>query len=147
MAVVFQEAPGIFGKVGLRLGYGLGKTKLILPHGCPREEFPFPLDDPAIPAPQVVEGFKSCLGVPRHFGNGLVFLQDSMQKMGIAHDKPLDLTEEITDEDPFAALRLLQTCGISMFGHVLAAPPPLPLAQAFAKERDEAIATTFATIQ
>jgi hypothetical protein len=66
--------------------------------------------------------------------------------MGIAHDKLLDLTEEIADEAPFAALRLLQTCGISRFGHVLSAVPP-PLAQAFAKERDEAIAATFATTQ
>jgi hypothetical protein len=131
MAVVFQEAPGILRKVGLRLGYGPGKTELILPQGCPREEFPFPLDDPGVPAPQVVAGFKSCLGVPTHFSNDPVFLQDSMQKMGIAYDRLLNLTEEIVDEDPFAALRLLQTCGISRFGHVLSVVPP-PMAQAFA---------------
>jgi hypothetical protein len=146
MAAVLEEAPGIFRKVGLRLGYGPGKTELILPQGCSREEFPFPLDDPAVPAPQVVDGFTSCLGVPRHFSNDPVFLHEAMQKMGGAHDRLLDLTEEIADEDPFAALRLLQTCGISKFGHVLSAVPPA-LAQDFARERDEAISATFSTIQ
>jgi hypothetical protein len=60
MAVVLQKAPGILGKVGLSLGYGPGKTELILSEGCSREEFPFPLDDPEVPAPQVVAGFSSC---------------------------------------------------------------------------------------
>jgi hypothetical protein len=69
-----------------------------------------------------------------------------MQKMGAAHDRLLDLTEEIADEDPFAALRLLQTCAIFKFGHVLSVVPP-DKARDFARERDEAIAATFATIQ
>ncbi len=82
MAVVFQVARVIFGKVGLRLGYGPGKTELILPKNCTRDEFPYPLDDPELPAPQVVAGFQSCLGVPRHFRNDPRFLADAMQKMG-----------------------------------------------------------------
>ena len=65
--------------------------------------------------------------------------------MGANHDRLLDLTEEVVDEDPFAALRLLQTCCISRCGPVLSAAPP-PLAQAFSRDRDEAIAATFATI-
>ena len=69
-----------------------------------------------------------------------------MKKMGAAHDRLLDLTEEIADEDPFDALRLLHTCGISKFGHVLSVVPP-SLARDFASERDEAISATFATIQ
>lgn len=146
MANVLQKAPGIYEKVGLRLGYGPGKTELILPQGCRKDEFPLTLDDPEVPAPQVVEGFTSCLGVPRHFSNDPVFLHDAMQKMGGAHDRLLDLTEEIADEDPFAALRLLQTSGISKFGHVLSAVPPA-LARDFARNRDEAIAATLATIQ
>ena len=145
MAVVLEDAPGIFGKVGLRLGYWPGKTELILPRGCPKEDFPFPLDDPVVPAPQVVEGFSSCLGVPRHSSNNPEFLRNAMKKMGAAHDMLLDLTEEIADEDPFVALRLLQTFGISKFGHVFNAVPP-SLAIDFARERDEAIAATFATI-
>jgi hypothetical protein len=66
--------------------------------------------------------------------------------MGAAHDRLLDMTKEVVDEDTFAALRLLQTCGISMFGHVLNAVPS-PLAQPFARERDEAITTPFAPIE
>jgi hypothetical protein len=92
MAVVLAEAPRIFGKVGLRLGYGPDKTELILPQRCSKEEFPFPLDHPTIPAPQVVVGFESCLGVPRHFSDDPVFLHDAMRKMGDTHDRLLDLT-------------------------------------------------------
>ena len=66
-----------------------------------------------------------------HFNNDTEFLHDSLQKMGVAHDILLNLTEEIADEDPFAALGLLQTCGISRIGHILSDVPP-PLAQAFA---------------
>jgi len=145
MAVVLAKAPGIFGKVGLRLGYGPGKTELMLPQGCSKDEFPFPLDDSAALAPQIVEGLTSCLGVPRHFCNDPVFLHDAMQKMGGAHDMLLDLTKKIADEDPFVALRLLHTRGISKFGHVQSAVPP-DVAKDFARERDEAITTTFATI-
>ena len=91
-------------------------------------------------------GFKSYLGVPRHFENDPDFLHEALQKIGSTHDRLLNLTEEIADEDPFAALRLLQTCGINRFGHVLSAVPP-PLVAAFARERDEAVVTTFAAIQ
>jgi hypothetical protein len=65
--------------------------------------------------------------------------------MGVAHDRLLDFTEEVSDEDPFAALRLLQTCGIQRFGHVLSAVPP-DLVREFAAPRDETISSTFATI-
>jgi len=34
-------------------------------------------------------------------------MHDAMRKMGGVHDRLLDLTKEIADEDPFAALRLL----------------------------------------
>ena len=89
---------------------------------------------------------KSCLGVPRHFSNDPEFLHDAMRKMDGAHDRLLDLTKAIANEDPFATMRLLQTCGISKFGHVLSDVPPA-LAQDFARERYEAITATFATIQ
>jgi hypothetical protein len=73
-------------------------------------------------------------------------MHDALQKMSGAHDMLLDLTEAITGEDPFATLRLLQTCGISKFGHVPSDVPPA-LAQDFAREKDEATIATFATIQ
>jgi len=146
MAQVLHQAPNIFEKLSLRLGYGPGKTELILPHGCPKSSFPFPLNDPQVAAHQVVACFKACLGVPRHFTSDPAFTHSALHALGVAHDRLLDLREEIADEDPFTALRLLQTCGISRCGHVLSAVPP-HLVQAFAVERDEALATTFATIQ
>ena len=73
-------------------------------------------------------------------------MHNSLQAIGVAHDRLLDLAKEIADEDPFSALRLLQTCGISRFGHVLSVVPPA-LAQPFAKDKDEAIAATFSTMQ
>ena len=51
MATVLHHAPGIFNKVGLRIGYGPGKKELILPKGCSRQDFPFPLDDPHVATP------------------------------------------------------------------------------------------------
>jgi hypothetical protein len=41
MATVLHQAPDIFSKVGLRIGYGPGKTELILPKGCSKQDFPF----------------------------------------------------------------------------------------------------------
>ena len=78
MATTLQQAPGIFAKVGLRLGYGPGKTELIFPKGCSRQDFPFPLDNPDVAAPQVVAGFKSCLEVPRHFEKDPEFLHEAL---------------------------------------------------------------------
>ena len=70
------------------------------------------------------------------------------QKMGGGgkHDRLLDLVEEVSEEDPFAALRLLRVCGVNRFGHVLIAVPPQKV-QAFADSRDEAMALTCAVIQ
>ena len=145
MADAFAQAPATYGKVGLKLGYGPEKTEIILPHGYDREDFPYPLDDPSVPAPHVVSGFKLCLGVPRHHTNDQVFITAALHDFGVKHDRLLDLVEEVSDEDPFAALRLLEVCGVSMFGHMLCAVPPA-CAVDFARSRDEAVATTLATI-
>jgi len=69
MAKVLHHAPAIFGRVGLRIGVGQGKTKLILPRSYDRSLFQYPLDSPGVPSPHVVQGFSSCLGVPRHSTN------------------------------------------------------------------------------
>jgi hypothetical protein len=53
--------------------------------------------------------------------------------------------EEVSEEDPFAALRLIEVCGVNRFGHVLIAVPPQKVHE-FADNRDEAIALTFAVI-
>ena len=134
MADVRNHAPTIVGKVGLRIGWGPGKTELMLPQGFQRDSFPYPLDVPNFPAPQVVRGFQSYLGVPRHSGNDLDFITNAMVSLGEKHDRLLDMTEEIADENPFATLRLLQMCGVSRFGHVLSAVPPYR-ARDFARAR------------
>jgi len=43
--------------------------------------------------------------------------------MGENNDLLLDLVEEIYEGDPFAALRLLEVCGVNRFSHVLNAVP------------------------
>ena len=66
--------------------------------------------------------------------------------IGVRHDRLLDLVEDIADEDPIAALRLRQVCGVNRFGHLISAVPPHQI-QDFATARDDAITFTFATIQ
>ena len=62
---------------------------------------------------------------PRHYSNDQASITIAIQDHGVKHDRLLDLAEEISGEDPFAALRLLQVCGVSRLGHVLGAVPPL----------------------
>ena len=97
--------------------------------------------------PHIVECFASCLGaVPRHVSNDPDFIEVALTNLGAKHERLLDLVEEvIADEDPFAILRLLQVCGVNMFGHGISAVP-LDLARDFASSRDFVIATTFRTI-
>jgi hypothetical protein len=56
IAEVLSKAPAIYPKFGLKIGYGLGKTKLILPRGYERKKFPYSRDDPVASAPHVVPG-------------------------------------------------------------------------------------------
>ena len=91
MATMLHHALGIFNKVGMRIGSGLGKTEMILPEGCSRQDFPFPLDDPHVAATQVIACFKSCLGVPTHFDSDPWFINDALHAMGTTHDMLLDL--------------------------------------------------------
>ncbi len=50
-----------------------------------------------------------------------------------------------SDKDPFAAMRLIQVCGVDMFCHVITAIPPGSTAS-FCEERDDAIADTMGVI-
>jgi hypothetical protein len=139
------QTPESNGKVCPRLCDGLGKTELILSRGNEQNSFPYQLDNTVAPDPQIVEGFKAFMGVPRHHANDQTFIIDALQGLGARHDRLLDLAEEIFDEVPFAPLRLLQVYGFSWFGHVLSATPP-SLVVDFARGRDEAISTTLGAI-
>jgi len=78
--------------------------------------------------PHVVPRSSSCLGVPRHARNDPDLITATLVNIGVRHDRLLDLVEDVDDEDPFAALRLLQVCGAQRFGHIISyVPPPLVL--------------------
>ena len=53
-------------------------------------------------------GIQRLLRVPRHANNDPEFIAASLESLGLRHDRLLDLAEAVADEDPFAALRLLQ---------------------------------------
>ena len=78
---IFAQAPFIFTKVGLNIGYSLGKIELIPPRGYDKREFPYPLDDLDVLAPQAVVGFSACLGVPRHHNNNQDFINDALHSL------------------------------------------------------------------
>ncbi len=143
MAVALSTAPSIYKKVGLRIGWGPGKTELILPTDVHCETFLSLLHEGCNPS--VVSSFSACLGVPRHPLNDPEFISTSLARLGERHDRLLDLIEEIATEDPFVGLRLLQVCGVNRFGHIISVVPP-PLVLQFATSRDEAVASTFASI-
>jgi len=84
--------------------------------------------------------------VPRHANNDPQFITATLENLGVRHDKLMDRVESVANEDPFAALRLMYVCGVQRFGHILSAVPP-PLVADFAALRDDAVTSTFATIQ
>jgi len=132
--------------VGLRIGWGPCKPEVILPFHNDLESFLQHLDDQTKGLPYIVPVFGACLGVPRHVANDPKFNASSLQSLGVRHDRLLDLAESVVDEDPFAALRLLQVCGVQRFGHIISAVPP-PLVSDFAHSRDDALTATLAAIQ
>ena len=144
MAVALSAAPAIYKIVGLCIGWGPGKTELILPSEIDSRSFLSLLAKACIPS--VVPSFSACLGVPRNPLKDPEFISNSLALLGGRHDRLLALMEEVAIKDPFASLRLLQVCGENRFGHIISAVPP-PLVLQFATARDEAVASTFATIQ
>ncbi len=72
MAVALSAALGIYKKVGLRIGWGPGKTELILPTDVHCKTFLSLLPEGCNPS--VVSGFSACLGVPRHPMNDPEFI-------------------------------------------------------------------------
>ena len=66
MARALAAAPQIHGEVGLKIGWGPGKTELILSSDCDPGAFLALVETVGGGLPYVVAGFSSCLGVPRH---------------------------------------------------------------------------------
>jgi hypothetical protein len=93
MAVALAAAPSLYNKVGLRIGWGPGKTELILPPGIDSDSFLTNLGPEC--RPSLVTGFTSCLGVPRHPTNDPDFISESLRTLGQRHDRLLDLVEDV----------------------------------------------------
>ena len=77
-----------------------------------------------------MEGFSSCFGVPRHqaFISTLTqhdptLIPMALRDLGNIHDRLLDIFEDVAEEVPFVALRLLHVCCVSHFGHIISAVP------------------------
>jgi len=71
---------------------------------------------------------------------------DALRQVADRHDNLLELVGNVSEKDPFAALRLLQVCGINRFGHILGAVPP-EAASLFAEQRDFAITNALAVVK
>ena len=146
MAEALASAPSNYKKVGFRIGLGLGKTELILSPECDPNTFLSRLEAVGGGLPHVVNGFSLCLGLPRHALNNSKFVTLALVGIGVHHNRLLYVVEDVTDEDPFAALRLLQECGVHCFGYIINSVTPR-LVYDFAKASDEAVFSTLAAIQ
>jgi hypothetical protein len=107
VADALTAAPDIYGDVGLSIGWGLKKTELYLPSECDPEELPIPCILRGVPLLDIVEGFKACLGVPRHHENDKEFIMDSLRQVGDRHDSLLELVGDVSEETH------LRRCGSS----------------------------------
>ncbi len=143
--MALDAASSMYVMIGLSLGLGPRKTELSLPLGCDPESLPLLRAAFGCPLPDIVPSFKACLGVPRHPSNCDSFIKAALSPLAQRHDDLLDLVEVVSEEDPFAALRLLQVCAVNMCGHVLSAVPPENTAT-FCEERDVAVAVTLGVI-
>ena len=146
MSAALAAAPALYRKMGLRIGWDLGKMELILPSRCDSEAFLKRLDGYTEGLPHIVPGFSACLGVPRHAANDPEFNACFLESLGVRHARLMDLVDSVAAEDLFVDLRLLQVCGVQRFGHIISIAPP-PLVSDYARSTDDADTTTFAEIQ
>ena len=101
MADALTAAHDIYANFGLSIGWGPKKIKLVLPADCDPEELPIPRNPRSEHLPNIVHGFKACLGVPRHPSNDGEFILDSLSLRQVAyrHDILLELVEDVSEED------------------------------------------------
>ena len=74
VALALDAASGLYVMIELSLGWSPRKTELQLLVDCDHDNLPLPRDESGIPLPDVVNGFKACLGVPRHPTNCDIFI-------------------------------------------------------------------------
>jgi hypothetical protein len=51
------------------------------------------------------------------------FILDALRQVAVHHNNLLELVGDVSEENPFAALRLLQLCMVNRFGHILSTVP------------------------
>jgi hypothetical protein len=124
VARALNQASSLYAMIGLQLGWGPKKTEIVLPPSCDSNELLLPRDTDGRPLLDVVQGFNACLGVPRHPTNDGDFIMSALDLVVSRHDSLLDLISDVAEEDPCAALGLLQICGVNKFGHIISAVPP-----------------------
>ena len=146
VADALTTAPCIYANVGLSIGWGPKKAELVLPTDCDPEKLPIPRNPRGEPLPDIVHGFKACLGIPRHPANDVEFILAALQQIADHQDNLLELVGDVSEEYPFVALRLLQVCAVNRFEHILSAGPP-EAASLFAEQRDLAITNVLAVVQ
>jgi len=73
------------------------------------------------------------------------FILEAMDHVAKRYDNFLERVADVFDEDPLAALRLLQVCGIHSFGHIFSANRPESSAT-FCAQRDATITEAFGVL-
>jgi hypothetical protein len=87
----------------------------------------------------------ACIRVPRHPTCDENFITIALKPVALRHDSLLELVANVSAEDPLAALRLLQVCGINRYGQILSAVPHASLAT-FCDQRDTTVTEAFGDI-
>ena len=135
-----------FGRVGLRVGYGPGKTSVFLQRPL-QPSLQAELD--ALPSghrPGVVYHLDRLLGRPFRPSRDATPLTSSLTQMAAKHDALLSLIDTMGNVGAtHAALRLLQVAGVRRFQHLMRNMDPdcvLP----FLRERDKEIRSTLACL-
>jgi hypothetical protein len=90
VAWALSQASSLYAMVGLQLGWSPKKTELVLPPSCDLDELLLPRDIDGRPLPDVVQGFKACLGVPRYPTNDGDFILSALDHVASRHDILLD---------------------------------------------------------
>ena len=92
---------------------------MVLPLDCYPDDLFLPRVSAGHLLLEVVNGFKACLGVPRHPTSAVSFIIAALEPIASRYDNLMELVTNISEEDPFAALILSQVYGVNRFGHIL----------------------------
>ena len=138
VAATILAAPSLYTKVGLRIGWGPAKSKLVLPPDVDPDTLTLPRGKDGSILPHLVQGLEACLGIPRHRHMCVDFITKAMRTPAARHDRLLRLARDIAEDATLTALRLLHVCGVNRFGHVISTVPPA-IIRPFVEARDAAV--------